>query len=105
MIKSAIAGCYLFLPLVSLNTEARDEGFFREEWSQAGERRRRIQGRKFIIPVVVDREYDGNAGRYRLVPESFLENHFSHAPAGKLSDDLRAELTKLIRERRGQKPV
>ena len=102
-IKNAIGGCYLFLPLVSVNTEERDEGFFREEWKQAGERRRRIEGRKFIIPVVVDREYDGNAGRYRLVPEGFLDAHFSHAPAGKLSDDLRAELTRLIRERRSQK--
>lgn len=104
-IKNAIAGCYLFLPLVSANTEVREEGFFREEWIQASERLRRIQGRKFIIPVVVDREYDGSAARYRLVPESFLESHFSHAPAGTLSDDLRAELTRLIRERRSQKPA
>ena len=37
-IRNAINGCYLFLPLVSANTETREEGFFREEWTLAGER-------------------------------------------------------------------
>ena len=104
-IRNAINGCYLFLPLVSANTEARDESFFREEWTVASERARRIQGRKFIVPVVVDRDYDGNAGRFRLVPESFLPIHFGHAPEGGMSEELRTELTHLIRERRGQRPA
>jgi len=104
-IRNAINGCYLFLPLVSANTETREEGFFREEWTLAGERVRRIQGRKFIIPVVVDRDYDGNAGRYALVPESFPRTHFGHAPDGGLSDDLRTELTRLIREQRSGRPA
>jgi hypothetical protein len=102
-IKSAINGCHLFLPLVSANTEARTEGFFREEWTLANERSRRIQGHKFIIPIVVDRDYDDDAGRYQVVPESFLANHFGHAPEGSVSGDLRDELTKLIRERRSQR--
>jgi len=104
-IRNAINGCYLFLPLVSANTETREEGFFREEWTLAGERSRRIQGRKFIIPIVVDRDYDGNAGRFHLVPESFLAAHFGHAPEGSLSDDLLNEVTRLIRERRAQRPA
>ena len=37
-IRNAINGCYLFLPLVSANTETREEGFFREEWTLASER-------------------------------------------------------------------
>jgi hypothetical protein len=102
-IRNAINGCYLFLPLVSGNTELREEGFFREEWTLASERSRRIQGRKFMIPIVVDREYDGNAARYRLVPESFLATHFGHAPAGTLSGELLDELTRLLRERRTQR--
>jgi hypothetical protein len=104
-IRNAINGCYLFLPLVSANTETRPEGFFREEWTLANERSRRIQGRKFIVPIVVDRDYDGNAGRYQLVPESFLSTHFGHAPEGGLSDDLLKELRDLIRERRSQRPA
>jgi hypothetical protein len=104
-IRNAINGCYLFLPLVSANTETREEGFFREEWTLASERSRRIQGRKFIIPVVVDRDYDSNASRFQLVPESFLGTHFGHAPEGSLSDDLLNELTGLIRERRSPRPA
>jgi hypothetical protein len=104
-IRNAINGCYLFLPLVSANTEAREEGFFREEWALASERGRRIQGRKFLVPIVVDLEYDGNAGRYRLVPESFLATHFGHAPEGDLSGELKKELTQLIRDRRSQRPT
>jgi hypothetical protein len=104
-IRNAINGCYLFLPLVSANTETREEGFFREEWALASERTRRIQGRKFIVPVVLDRDYDGNAARYRLVPERFLGMHFGHAPEGDLSDELKKELTQLIRDRRSQKPA
>jgi TIR domain len=104
-IRNAINGCYLFLPLVSANTETREEGFFREEWTLASERARRIQGRKFIVPVVVDRDYDGNAGRFQLVPESFLATHFGHAPEGGLGEELCSELTRLIRERRSQRPA
>jgi hypothetical protein len=102
-IRNAINGCYLFLPLVSANTETREEGFFREEWTLAAERARRIQGRKFIVPVVVDRDYDGNAGRYQLVPDSFQGVHFGHAPDGGMTDDLLQELTQMLRDRRDQR--
>jgi hypothetical protein len=56
-------------------------------------------------PVVVDRDYDGNADRYRLVPASFPRTHFGHAPEGGLSDELLNELRRLIRERRSQRPA
>jgi hypothetical protein len=102
-IRNAIGDCYLFLPLVSATTESRTEGYFREEWTLASERVRRIQGRKFIVPIIVDVDYDGNASRYQLVPECFKSAHFGHAPAGGLSDELLIELRRLIRERRGQR--
>ena len=60
--------------------------------------------RKFIIPVVIDRDYDGNASRFQHVSKRFLITHFGHAPEGNLSDELRSELTRLIRERRSQRP-
>jgi len=104
-IREAIGRCYLFLPLVSANTELRDEGFFREEWMLGSERSRRIQGRKFIIPVVIDQSYDGNASRFRLLPESFTAAHFGHAPDGRLSAELLGEIRRLIRERRIQRPA
>jgi hypothetical protein len=56
-----------------------------------------------MIPIVVDRNYDGNAARYRLVPDSFLTTHFGHAPEGSLGGDLLNEFTRLLRERRSQR--
>src|SRR5882724_4182892 len=31
-IRRKIRGCYLFVPIISANTQARDEGYFRREW-------------------------------------------------------------------------
>jgi len=92
----AINTCRFFLPLLSRHTETRDEGFFREEWTLATERDRRIQGRKFIIPVVIDRDYDGDTRRFRLVPARFFNAQFGHAPDGELSAELRGELARMI---------
>lgn len=99
-IGTAIKRCYLFLPLISVNTESRHEGYFREEWKQAEERARQIEGRTFIVPVVIDAGYTGNAVQYRLIPDAFPRVHFSHAPDGLMTDTLREHLITLIREYR-----
>lgn len=99
-IASAIKRCYLFVPLISSHTEQRNEGYFREEWKQAVERDRQIEGRAFIVPVVIDADYSGNAADYRLVPQEFLAKQFGHAPHGKLNEALRDRLIALIRELR-----
>ena len=45
----------LFIPVISVNTQARHEGYFRIEWELAAERARGFaQGVPFILPVVVD---------------------------------------------------
>ncbi len=87
-IRSAIQRCTFFLPLISTNTEQRTEGFFREEWLEAAERSRKIQGRKFIFPIVIDPDYRGNMGSYSLVPEQFRAFQYSHAPRGQMTDEL-----------------
>jgi hypothetical protein len=102
-IAAGIRRCYLFLPVISAHTEARDEGYFREEWRQAAERARQIEGRTFIVPVVIDANYAGNAGAYTLVPDAFPRQHFGHAPAGRLTQPLRDQLIALIRQYRLQK--
>lgn len=101
-IKNQIKSCQLFFPLISATTEARDEGFFREEWTLASERARRIQGRKFIIPIAIDVNYNSATTEYQRVPESFLSAQYGHAPAGRMSEALRNELKRLIRELRTQ---
>jgi hypothetical protein len=54
-IRSHIYRCSLFVPLMSRNTEAKQDAFFRREWTWARERLPAIgPARPFMIPVVVD---------------------------------------------------
>ncbi len=99
-LRSAVQRCSLFLPLLSANTEQRTEGYFRLEWSEAAERSKRIQGRKFIFPIVIDPDYAGAMGRYALVPEAFKAVQYCHAPAGQISEGLRTELREQLRNLR-----
>jgi hypothetical protein len=99
-LKSAVQRCGLFLPLLSANTERRMEGYFRLEWGEAAERSKRIQGRKFIFPLVIDPDYTGGMKRYALVPDAFRALQYCHAPAGQISDDLKAELREQLRDLR-----
>jgi hypothetical protein len=96
-IKGAIHGCGLFLPLISATTERRTEGYFRLEWRLAVERAEMIQGRKFIVPVVIDPGYEGAMSRYQLVPDRFRDFQYSHAPDGALTDSLRTALKEQLR--------
>jgi hypothetical protein len=96
-ILTAIRCCSLFIPVVSAATEARREGFFRREWTEAIERDLGIQGQTFIVPVSIDEDYTGNATRYALVPDRFRSLHFGAAPRGRLSPALRESLVNAIR--------
>jgi hypothetical protein len=95
ILRSIRGRARLFLALISCNTEAREEGFFRREWREAVERAKGIQGRDFILPVIVDIDYD--PGRYRLIPEDFRRFDFGWAPEGRPEDRLRDKLVKEIR--------
>src|SRR6185312_1144757 len=66
----------LFVPVISANTETEEEGYVFREWDEAIERSRSIMGRRFIVPVVIDDGYDGNASRYRRIPPGFTQLHF-----------------------------
>jgi hypothetical protein len=104
-LRSAVQRCGLFLPGISANTEQRTEGYFRLEWHEAAERSRRIQGRNFIFPIVVDPEYAGNMGRYALVPEAFKPVQYSHTPAGQISDGVKGEIREQLRTLRRARAV
>jgi len=68
-IRRHIRDCALFVPVISANTQARTEGFFRLEWHLAEQRSLTMaKGRPFIAPVTVD----GTPGRDALVPQAFL---------------------------------
>jgi hypothetical protein len=93
----------LFVPVISTETAGRQEGYVFREWREAIERARKIVGRKFIVPVVVDADYRGDLGRYQtLVDEfpAFRELHFGRAPGGEPDEELRQALVAEIRAMR-----
>lgn len=98
-------GVRLFVPMISAKTEKRDEGYVFREWDEAVERARSIPRRRFIIPVVIDRDYDGNPGKYLQIPEAFRQFHFGRAPDGEPDVDLVTALTTEIRAMRRPEAV
>src|SRR5262249_995144 len=90
----------LFVPVISARTAERNEGYVFREWREALERSKKIVGRKFIVPIVVDSDYKGDLGRYRnLVDEfpAFHDLHFGCAPDGEPDAELRQTLITEIR--------
>jgi TolB-like protein len=82
-IRKQIRGCYLFVPMISANTQSREEGYFRREWKLAVDRTNDMAGsRAFLLPVVVDGTSDSEA----LVPEKFREVQWTRLPAGANAD-------------------
>ncbi len=67
-IREQIHDCRLFIPVISANSECRDEGYFRREWSLAADRTRDMaHKRAFLLPVVIDATPERGAS----VPEKF----------------------------------
>lgn len=91
----------LFVPVISERTAAKREGVVFEEWREAIERAKRIVGREFIVPVVIDPEYSGNLDRYQALLDGFpalRDLHFGRAPNGEPDEPLRQALVTKIRE-------
>jgi TolB-like protein/tetratricopeptide (TPR) repeat protein len=78
-IRQRIHDCQLFLPVISANTERRDEGYFRREWRLAVERAGDMaHKRTFLVPVVID----ATAERGASVPEKFHELQWTRLMGG-----------------------
>jgi hypothetical protein len=61
--RGQIKACALFLPVISANTSARSEGYFRLEWKLAVDRSHLMATeRAFILPLVID----GTSDQMRL---------------------------------------
>jgi hypothetical protein len=93
----------LFVPVISDRTAERGEGYVFREWREAVERSKKIVGRRFIVPIVVDADYQGDLRRYdKLVDEfpAFQSLNFGRAPGGDPDDTLRKTLVEEIRAMR-----
>ncbi len=96
-IKKNIRGCSLFLPIISNNTQARHEGYFRLEWALAVERAKLIaETIPFILPIAIDAVPDQGA----LVPERFLQVQWTRLPGGATSPEFIERMVRLIRDYR-----
>jgi len=92
-IRRQIKTCALFLPVISTNTSARSEGYFRLEWKLAVDRSHLMAAeRAFILPVVVDGIREANA----LVPDRFREVQWTSCPAGETSAEFVARIVCLL---------
>lgn len=92
-IRDQIYHCRLFIPVVSANTERRDEGYFRREWALAADRTRDMAHRRtFLVPVVID----GTSERGASVPDKFQELQWTRLPGGETSSAFIERITRLL---------
>ena len=92
-IRRQIKTCALFIPVISRNTHARAEGYFRLEWKLAVDRSHLIVANKaFLLPVVIDDTGDDD----EHVPEKFREVQWTRLLAGETSPTFVGRVQRLL---------
>jgi hypothetical protein len=92
-IRRQIRECDYFMPLISAQTEARHEGYFRREWRLAVERTLDMaDDHAFLLPVVLDDTSQTGA----RVPEKFLSIQWVRVPGGRPNAALQALCRRLV---------
>jgi len=90
-IHQNIRRCSLFIPVLSRNTQARAQGFFRREWHYALDRDLEIDpSQPFIVPVAIDDTVD-----VATLPRRFREINITAAPEGRPSAEFIAQLKRI----------
>jgi len=97
VIEQNIATCDVFVPVISANSNKRDEGIFIREWNRALERLEDMDKAtaRLIHPVIVDDTAEG-----AVTFSGFREFHYAHAADGEPQKDFIKTLTAIVRERR-----
>jgi TolB-like protein/tetratricopeptide (TPR) repeat protein len=92
-IRQHITDCALFVPLISANTQARPEGYFRLEWKLAVDRSQLMAAEKpFLVPIVVDATTESEA----LVPRQFREVQWTSIRAGEVPAEFVERISALL---------
>jgi hypothetical protein len=92
-IRKQIRDCDYFMALVSAQTEARHEGYFRREWRLAVERTLDMaDDHTFLLPIVIDDTQQTGA----RVPEKFLSVQWLRVPGGEPTPALEALCRRLV---------
>lgn len=92
-IRRQIRECDFFMALISAQTEARHEGYFRREWRLAVERTLDMaDDHPFLLPIVIDETVQSGA----RVPERFLSVQWLRLPGGRPTPALEALCRRLV---------
>ena len=92
-IRRQIRECDFFMPLISAQTAARPEGYFRREWRLAVERTLDMaDDHAFLLPVVIDGTTEARA----RVPDKFLAVQWTRVPGGQANPALEALCRRLF---------
>jgi len=95
-IRRQIKDCTLFIPIISRQTQAREEGYFRREWRLAVDRTHDMaENRAFLVPVIVDDTPENEAN----VPEQFLKAHCTRLPDGEPTPQFVDQVRRLLQNR------
>ncbi len=92
-IRGQIHDCALFVAVISANTEARTEGYFRREWRLAVDRTLDMaDDARFLLPVVVDGTDEARA----RVPDKFRDVHWTRLRDGEAPTALIERIARLL---------
>jgi adenylate cyclase len=92
-IRKQIKECALFVPMISANTNARSEGYFRLEWKLAVDRSHLMaDDATFFVPVMLDAVEEASA----RVPDKFRERQWSRLEKDEAFHSFAARVTKLL---------
>jgi TolB-like protein/Tfp pilus assembly protein PilF len=92
-IRRQIKACALFIPLISRNTHAREEGYFRLEWKLAVDRSHLMAAsRTFLLPVVIDDTRDSDD----KVPDRFREVQWTRLSGDRATAAFVERVAKLV---------
>ena len=92
-IRKQIKDCALFVPIISANTNARNEGYFRLEWKLAVDRSHLMaENKAFFVPVILDDTPEQHAN----VPEAFRARQWSRLNDDKSISAFAERIAKLV---------
>ena len=92
-IRGQISSCALFVPIISANTNARSEGYFRLEWKLAVDRSHLMaDDAPFLFPIVIGDVSDAAA----RVPEKFRERQWTRLRLDETPAELAGRVTRLL---------
>jgi hypothetical protein len=96
-IRLNIKTCSFFIALISRETDARQEGYFRREWAMAADRALYFADDvPFLLPVIID---DSRSSTAR-VPERFRAAHWTTLRGGQATPEFVEHLRQLVEDNR-----